>query len=337
MIYFKSLSLNGQYIKSTHKVPLLMVLCFLQVPFIFGQNQTFENYAQKIGGSSLSIEMIAIPSGTFNMGSDDEMARDDEKPAHQVAINQFYMSKYEVTWDLYNLFLNRTSDDGTTTPKGDDVNMQVDAVAGATIPYVDMSLGMGTGKDLPVGNVTQYAASKFCEWLSAKTGYFYRLPTEAEWEYAARAGSTTAYFFGDNKDELNAYAWFYNNSENTYHKIGQKKPNTWGLYDMYGNVSEWTLDQYVPEIYKQRGNSTKNPLEKPTKEYSRTVRGGSYYDYPEDLRSAARMASSEKWKKRDPQFPKSKWWNTDAPFVGFRIVRQVNPPVNEDFTYYWIK
>lgn len=336
MIYFKSLRWNGQYLKSKYKVHFLLVFCCLQVPYIFAQNQAFEDYAQKIGGSSLNIEMIAIPSGTFKMGSDDEIASDDEKPAHQVIIDQFYMSKYEVTWDLYNLFLNRIADDGST-PKGEDVNLQVDAVAGATIPYVDMSLGMGTGEDLPVGNVTQFAASKFCEWLSAKTGYFYRLPTEAEWEYAARAGSTTAYFFGDNEDELNAYAWFYNNSENTYHKIGQKKPNTWGLYDMYGNVSEWTLDQYVPEIYKQRGNSTKNPLEKAILKYSGAVRGGSYYDYPEDLRSAARKPSSEKWKMRDPQFPKSKWWNTDAPFVGFRIVRQVNPPVNEDFAYYWIK
>ena len=337
MIYFKSLGLKSVCIIEKNKAGLLLTLCYLQVSFIFAQNQAFDDYAQRIGGSSINIEMLAIPSGTFKMGSDDEMARDDEKPAHQVAIDQFYMSKYEVTWDLYNLFLNRTSDDGTTTPTGNDVNMQVDAVAGATIPYVDMSLGMGTGKDLPVGNVTQYAASKFCEWLSAKTGYFYRLPTEAEWEYAAKAVSTTAYYFGDNKEELDAYAWFNNNSENTYHKIGQKKPNGWGLYDMYGNVAEWTLDQYVPKIYKQRGNSTKNPLEKVIKKNSGTVRGGSYYDKAEDLRSAARKPSLEKWKMRDPQFPKSKWWNTDAPFVGFRIVRQVDPPVNEDFTYFWIQ
>jgi len=337
MIYFKSLYLKGQWTNSKYKAPLLMVFCFLQVPFIFGQNQSFDNYAQKIGGSSLRIEMIAIPSGTFTMGSDDETARNDEKPSHQVAIDAFYMSKYEITWDLYNLFLNRTSGNEISTPKGEDVNMQVDAVAGATIPYVDMSLGMGTGKDLPVGNVTQYAASKFCEWLSAKTGYFYRLPTEAEWEYAARAGSSSAYYFGNDAEQLDAYAWFYDNSEKTYHKIGQKKPNAWGLYDMYGNVAEWTLDHYLPEIYKERRDSTKNPLEKATKKYSGTVRGGSYYDYPKDLRSAARKPSSDKWKMRDPQFPKSKWWNTDAPFVGFRIVRQSSLPVNGDLTYYWIK
>lgn len=334
MIYFKSLRFKSRGFMPKLKTCLLLTLCFFQISLIFSQNKAFESYVQKIGGSPLEIEMIAIPSGTFNMGSDDEMAKTDEKPSHSVMINQFYMSTYEVTWDLYNLFLNRASDDATVT-KGDEVNIEVDAVAGATIPYVDMSLGMGTGTDLPVGNVTQYAASKFCEWLSAKTGYFYRLPTEAEWEYAAKAGSSTAYSFGDDRDELDAYAWFFNNSDNTYHKIGQKKPNTWGLYDMYGNVSEWTLDQYVSEIYKQRSNSTKNPLEKPTKQYGRVVRGGSYYDNPEDLRSSARMPSSEKWKMRDPQFPKSKWWNTDAPFVGFRIVRQPYPPVKGDFTYYW--
>lgn len=320
-----------------HKIRrILLALCCFQASFIFAQNSNFESYVQKMGGLSQDIEMIAIPSGTFDMGSDDKMAGDDEQPSHSVTIDQFYISKYEVTWDLYNLFLNRTSDDAVN-PKGDDVNIEVDAVAGATIPYVDMSLGMGTGAGLPVGNVTQYAASKFCEWLSAKTGYFYRLPTEAEWEYAARAGSSTAYSFGNDKDELDAYAWSFKNSDNTYHKIGQKKPNAWGIYDMHGNVSEWTLDQYLPEIYKQRRNSTKNPLEKSSKEHSGVVRGGSYYDYPEDLRSAARTPSSEKWKMRDPQFPKSKWWNTDAPFVGFRIIRQANPPVNGDFTYYWSK
>lgn len=218
---------------------------------------------------------------------------------------------------------------------GSDVNIEVDAIAGATVPYVDMSLGMGTDAGLPVGNVTHHSASAFCKWLSAKTGHFYRLPTEAEWEYAARARSTTKYHFGNDIASLDDYAWHYKNSSNTYHKVGQKKPNPWGLYDMHGNVSEWTLDQYVPDAYEQRTATTPNPWQPATTEYPRVVRGGSYDDDPEDLRSANRMASKEKWKMRDPQFPKSKWWNTDAPFVGFRIVRQVATPTPEEMNTYW--
>lgn len=281
--------------------------------------------------------MIAIPQGTFTMGSapQEENRFEDEGPEHKVQVDAFWISKYEITWDLYNLFLNRKIDNIPSRSKAADVQLEVDAVSGATIPYVDMSLGMGTGEGLPVGNVTHYAASKFCEWLSAKTGYFYRLPTEAEWEYAARAGTNTAYHFGDSADDLDAYAWHYGNSDNTYHKVGLKKPNPWGLYDMYGNVAEWTLDQYLPETYSSRKSTVVNPVEFPTREYPRSVRGGSYYDDAAYLRSAARLGSSENWKMRDPQFPKSKWWNTDAPFVGFRIVKVENIPDQSEYKKYW--
>ncbi|WP_031426495.1 formylglycine-generating enzyme family protein [Flavimarina sp. Hel_I_48] len=313
---------------------LLFIAFSYHISLFYAQDKRAD-YDQEIGGTKLSIAMVAIPQGTFIMGSNDTTGNTDEHPKHTVAIDSFYISKYEITWDLYNLYLNRRIDDQNSKTRGKDVMLEVDAVAGATIPYVDMSLGMGTGEDLPVGNITAYAASKFCEWLSAMTGYFYRLPTEAEWEYSARAGSDTPYFFGDSEQDLTDYAWFYSNSEDTYHKVGQKKPNPWGLYDIYGNVAEWTLDQYLPEIYAERKNDVENPLETPTKEYPRVVRGGSYYDYAEDLRSAARMPSSENWKMRDPQFPKSKWWNTDAPYVGFRIVRQVNPPAEAQYSNYW--
>ncbi len=315
----------------------LLLLCFLGFFSCFSQEQKGYGYQQELTGSDIVIDMISIPEGTFTMGSPESEAKreTDEGPEHKVLLDAFWMSKYEVTWALYNLFVNRTIDAVTNTAKGSDVKIEVDVLAGATVPYVDMSLGMGTEAGLPVGNVTHHAASAFCEWLSAKTGYFYRLPTEAEWEYAARAGSSTAYNFGDDITELDDYAWYYKNSNNTYHKVGQKKPNTWGLHDMHGNVAEWTLDQHLPEAYKKRKKPNLNPWEPAIEEYPRTVRGGSYDDDAEALRSAERTPSIERWKMRDPQFPKSKWWNTDAPFVGFRIVRQVTTPTPTEMKKYW--
>ena len=134
---------------------------------------------------------------------------------------------------------------------------------------------------------------------------------------------------------LEQYAWSYENSDDTYHPVGQKKPNAWGLYDMHGNVAEWTLDQYISGIYTTRDGVTRSPIEIAKEEYPRSVRGGSYYDDAEYLRSAARLGSNENWKMRDPQFPKSKWWNTDAPYVGFRIVRDPNVPKETEINNYW--
>jgi len=315
----------------------LLLLSLLGLFSGFSQGTGANDYQQELTGSDLVIDMISIPEGKFTMGSPEGEANSkaDEGPTHEVQIDAFWMSKYEVTWELYNLFVSRTIDAVTNMTKGTDVDAAVDAVAGATVPYVDMSLGMGTEAGLPVGNVTHHSASAFCEWLSAKTGHFYRLPTEAEWEYAARAGSKTAYHFGDDVAALDDYAWHYKNSDNTYHEVGQKKPNPWGLYDMHGNVAEWTLDQYIPEAYQKRKGTNMNPWQPATTEYPRTARGGSYDDDAEVLRSAARTPSMERWKMRDPQFPKSKWWNTDAPFVGFRIVRHKEAPTPTEMKKYW--
>ncbi|MFZ9661916.1 MAG: formylglycine-generating enzyme family protein, partial [Chitinophagaceae bacterium] len=161
-----------------------------------------------------------------------------------------------------------------------------------------------------------------------KTGIFYRLPTEAEWEYACRAGSKTAYSFGNDPNMLSQYAWFKGNSSNKYQKVGQKKPNKWGLYDMLGNVSEWTLDQYDEKYFSKA--DTLNPLMPPETRYPRSVRGGSYLDVANGLRCAARSRSEIVWNRRDPQIPKSRWWLTDGMFVGFRIVRPLEQPSKED-------
>ena len=195
--------------------------------------------------------MRPIVGGQFLMGSpvNENNRLADEGPVHKVEVDSFWMAKYETTWDLYNLFTSRSLDN--LQPKfssNNEVNIDVDAVSGATTPYVEMSFGMGTD-GFPAISMTQLAAKKFCQWLSAITGNFYRLPTEAEWEYACRAGSQSSYSFGDDINELSDYAWFKDNSGNKYQKVGLKLPNNWGLYDMHGNVSEWTLDAYSSTTY----------------------------------------------------------------------------------------
>src|SRR6266480_3964805 len=150
------------------------------------------------------------------------------------------MGQCEVTWNEFELFMypdeeRKFKETIQTDPYVDKVS---DAVSRPTKPYVEMSFGMGRD-GYPAISMTQHAANKYAEWLSAKTGEFYRLPTEAEWEYACRAG-------GGDPSPLGDYAWYGANSNDKYHTVATKKPNGWGLYDMLGNVMEWTLDQYEP-------------------------------------------------------------------------------------------
>lgn len=295
------------------------------------------NYVQKVPQTEENIPMIFVPSGSFKMGSPKSEIGHfaDEGPQHEVQIDAFWIGQYEITWDLYNLFVSREIDQYQMKKDLEsEVSIDVDAVSGATMPYVEMSFGMGTD-GYPAISMTQLAAVKFCEWLSAMTGKFYRLPTEAEWEYACRAGSEDAYSFGEDLSELKDYAWYSDNSNEKYQKVGQKKPNSWGLHDMHGNVAEWTLDQYIPTAYKKRKKDVDNPYEAPTKTYPRVVRGGSWMDKPERLRSSSRRPSSKRWKRRDPQIPKSLWWHTDAQFLGFRIVRPLETPSEEIQKKYW--
>ena len=312
-------------------------LAILSFYISFGQDEFIE-YNQYILDNNLNLEMRPIVGGQFLMGSplNENNRLADEGPVHKVEVDSFWMAKYETTWDLYNLFTSRSLDN--LQPKfnsNNEVNIDVDAVSGATTPYVEMSFGMGT-EGFPAISMTQLAAKKFCQWLSAITGNFYRLPTEAEWEYACRAGSQSSYSFGDDINELSDYAWFKDNSGNKYQKVGLKLPNNWGLYDMHGNVSEWTLDAYSSTTYlKSLQNLSKNPYTKPLKLYPRVVRGGSWKNSHYRLRSASRQASSKQWKKQDPQIPRSKWWHTDAQFVGFRVVRPYKTPTIEEQNDYW--
>jgi len=307
-------------------------LCFNAV----AQDANFKNYTQKIGGSPQVYEMVAIPGGEFLMGSPDSEKgrRPDEGPQHKVKIEPFWMGKTEVIWDIYDLyaFKNMEKEMAARHPDPDKSVQKTDASTRPSPPYVDMSFGMGRS-GYPAINMTQYAAIHFCKWLYEKTGIFYRLPTEAEWEYACRAGSKTAYSFGADESKLDEFAWHRKNSDAAYKKIGLKKPNAFGLHDMHGNVMEWTLDQYIPDYYaKQPAGEKYAPV---TELYPTAVRGGSWDDEPADLRSAARTASKPEWKILDPQLPKSEWWMTSASFVGFRVVRPVKQPSQEEINAYY--
>jgi len=310
----------------------------ISIAFLFSLNiYALQDYSQNIYGTQEKLNFIFIEGGTFLMGSpkSEKGHFGDEGPLHQVKVSPFWMSEIEITWNIYNLFVSREIDNSQVNySKKNEINIEIDAVSSATTPYVEMSFGMGV-ENFPAICMTQYAAVKFCEWLSALTGKFYRLPTEAEWEYACRSGTNSLYSFGDNIEDLNQYGWSKSNSNESYHKVKQKKPNPRGLYDMHGNVSEWTLDQYIPTIYKMRKGLTVNPFEIPKKIYPKTVRGGSWMDNPSRLRSASRRPSSKKWKKRDPQIPKSLWWHTDAPFVGIRVIRPLNTPSIDQQKKYW--
>ena len=283
-------------------------------------------YKVTIPNTTVSYSMVPIPGGEFRMGSGGASAKADEQPQHSVKLDPFWMQAHEVTWDMYLMFM--FADQANERGNADAI---VDALSRPTAPYVEMSFGRGL-KGFPAISMTQHAANKFAEWLSAKTGEYYRLPTEAEWEYACRAGSPT----GAPSGTLDDRAWYVKNSaaqfmSATYHNVGTKKPNAWGLYDMLGNVMEWTLDQYAPYAAAAQAN----PWVKSTTSYPHAVRGGSWHDDAPMVTCTARVASDASWKKQDPQLPKSIWYLTDAQFLGFRIVRPLTVPTPEELQKVW--
>lgn len=299
-------------------------------------------YSESIRHTEITFEFVPIPGGEFLMGSPSSEAgrADDEGPQHKVKIEPFWMMKYEMTWDQFELWslLLDTKLRKFQNLKATQLDKLADAVTKPTAPYTDMSFGMGKDGGYPAISMTQYAARMYCEWLSAKTGRYYRLPTEAEWEYACRAGTTTAYSFGDDPSKIDAYAWHAGNcavdGEKKYHPVGKKKPNPWGLYDMHGNVAEWVQDKYDPEFYKKfaADKAAVFPVCIAEVEYPRVARGGAWMFDPAQARSSTRLGSNEDWKEQDPQLPKSAWYLTDAQFVGFRIIRPLRVPSDEERT-----
>lgn len=287
--------------------------------FCVGQDS--KTYEQTIPGTDVKFKMVAIAGGSFTIGSPaSEKGRDaDEGPQKKVQISPFWMAEKEVSFAEWDAFFKNVDVPATK-------EIAVDAVSKPTAQYIDLTWGMGRDNRQPTNSMSQQAALMYCKWLYEKTGVFYRLPTEAEWEYACRAGAQTSRPFSNDAASLASYGYFDENSDGKFQKTGALKPNPWGLYDMLGNLSEWTLDQYLPDAYAKLPANAKDPLVPPASKYPKVVRGGSYLDPAEELRCANRIASDASWNKRDPQIPKSKWWLTDGMFAGFRIVRPAKAP-----------
>lgn len=313
------------------------------------QVTSFENYTEQIPGTPLSFDMKAIPGGTFKMGSTEKepFHEADESPVRNVTVSPFFMAEVEVTWDMYWAFYAQTMSEGRTSPEtvyaNNSNNPDVDGISGPTPPFGFPDQGWGAGTR-PAITMTHYAAETFCVWLSKKTGKTYRLPTEAEWEYAARGGTETPYFFeGNPKDYSNQGFWrkffdaktdvisdyviYGNVSKNRTQEPATVKPNPFGLKNMLGNVMEYCADKYSPEAYSQGGESVTDPLVTEGEEY--VVRGGNYTSDASEVRCAARAHTEhDAWLKTDPQQPKSIWWYSDIRGIGFRVVCEPDSSIN---------
>ena len=230
-------------------------------------NDTFVN--------SLGMKFARIPAGTFQMGS--PAGEEDERPVHEVTISDdFYISEFEVTQSWWDTMM-----DAYPSHFQDAWH--------------------------PVEQVSWYDVQEFIERLNERESTtLYRLPTEAEWEYAARAGSETAYYFGDDPQQLNTHAWFYSNTEQHTLPVGRKRTNAHGLHDVYGNVWEWVLDAYDPSYYAK--SPSVNPRASNAMAPARVIRGGGWQSVASDIRSANRG-----WARPD----------TRSPNIGFRLVREI--------------
>lgn len=245
---------------------------------------SFTGYTQKIGNSLVSFDMVPVEGGTVVLETPEgEM---------EVEVGSFWMSSTEVTWDAYDIFAYQLD-----LPEAERIS-NADATSRPSRPYEPPDYGFGH-QGYAAMSVTFKAAKDYTEWLSEKTGVTYRLATEAEWLHAALAGKAHDTMLS--AEELAEVAWFEDNAEDKTQAVATKAPNTLGLYDMLGNVQEWVVGYD----------------DKPV------TRGGSYRGDLDEVQFSVRSKQTRKWNERDPQIPKSRWWLSDGPMVGFRIVRSL--------------
>jgi len=241
-----------------------------------------EKWVESLVGTSLSIEMVSVPAGTLSRVDPLDASKREE-----IAVSAHWMSATEITWDLYDVFAFRLDEADPSQPLADD------AVTRPSKPYLPADRGFGHA-GFPTISLAFQGANEFCRWLSEKTGRGYRLATVDEWEWACRAGATDEEIAAS----IDEIAWHKGNASETTKAVAQKRPNAWGLYDMLGNASEWARHA------DGKGRQC----------------GGSFLDAPGDLKPSLALKQRAAWNTRDPQMPKSKWWLSDGPFAGFRIV-----------------
>ncbi len=317
-------------------------------PFVKVDDGFMVPYTFTIPGTDIEIDMVPIPGGSFKMGSPEtESDRNpDEGPQIDVVVDPMWVARTETNWAQYQEYMNLYSLFKDFESRGERAitdDNKVDAITAPTPLYEPtFTYEYGEEPEQPAVTMTQYAAQQYTKWLSLVTGAQYRLPTEAEWEYAARGGTTTAYSWGDDPDQIDDFAWYFDNADSGTLPVGTKKPNPFGLFDMHGSAAEWTMNQYSEDGYKvfadkQPINAT-DAVTWPETASACVVRGGSWEMDPEQLRSAARLSSDdEAWKESDPNFPRSPWWFTDDPArgVGFRLFRSYKPLSAEKISKFW--
>lgn len=306
--------------------------------------EKFESFTENIPGTTIAFDMVALPGGTFNMGSPESepLRKVDEGPVRKVTLSKFWIAKTEVTWDEYLAFFRATGSQGRTEGQV-VVNKKADAISGATPPWGAPDQGWGKGAR-PAITMSWHAANVYCQWLSKVTGKKYRLPTEAEWEYACRGGTETPYFFeGSPKDysstgflkkifgpdtaKIASSVIYTLNSSSKTNLPSSVKANPFGLKNMSGNVAEFCLDYYSADTYKADTVAAVNPRG-PLRGPEHVIRGGSFKSDARDVRSASRdFTKTKAWLVTDPQMPKSIWWYSDCIDVGFRVVLEADTTV----------
>lgn len=290
-----------------------------------GKVEAFKAYTETLK-TGAQFKMLPVKAGGF------EWRGSEDGDVVEVELSAFWMGMHEVTWEEYEPFMlseiPRQKNGEVLEFMREHINNDIDFIARPTPPYHPMTYGMARDGH-PAVSMTQHAANKYCQWLSFQTGHFYRLPTEAEWEYVCRAGEKPRVPTGEG-------AWLNGGEGSHYQKPGLKAPNAWGFYDMHGNVLEWTLDQWVPNRKSHFAkDKLVNPWARATQPYPHVAKGGHWKHSAEEASAAARHQSSEDWKKSDPQIPKSQWYHTDTPWLGFRVLRPAKIPSAIEMYHYW--
>lgn len=236
-------------------------------------------FKQTLPESVVTLTMLPIPGGTVKVGE------------QTVSVKPFWMASTETPWEAFDAFF----ESGPPSPAYDQTEYPVDAIARPSKSYILPDLQWGHN-GYPAINLSHISTVMFCRWLAKGTGKKFRLPTEAEWELAARGGAAVPP--KTDAVTLDRIAWYSVNSKGTTHPVGKKAPNAFGLFDMFGNVGEWAHDVEGKPV----------------------LCGGAHLDGPELMSPATRKRWSPKWQETDPQLPKSRWWLSDGSFCGFRVV-----------------